>query len=132
MKRIIMFVVALVAFASPYAFADTLGSQSFGQGVNFHDGVITQAELELAGSLPEPGILPDHPLYFLKRAGERVRLFLSFSDEGKASLHLNFAKLRLAETRKLAAKNKTVDNVVGEFNLELNLTPNPSKKPPPI
>lgn len=129
MKKTIMFVIALAAFALPNAFADNLGSQSFGHDVNFQDSVITQAELELAGSLPEPGILPDHPLYFLKRAGERVRLFLAFNDEDKASLHLNFAKLRLAETMKMAGKNKTVDNVVGEFNMELNRTRNLSKEP---
>lgn len=114
---VVVVVSLLVIAVSPsYAF-----SQSFGKkDVNFQDDVITSTEIELAGTLPDPGILPDHPLYFLKQAGERMMLFLAFNDEDKAGLHLGFAKARLAEAKQLVEHGKSLEKSIDDFNLELN------------
>ncbi len=82
----------------------------------------TEAEIESAETeFSNPGLLPDHPLYFFKKIKERVQLFLVFDDEGKAKLHLHLAKTRLAEAKRLIEKNKTMEaeDILEEYNLEL-------------
>lgn len=122
-KRIVVFITAalFLSFILVVPAYAKLGSQSFGN-VNFKDNVVTEAEIEVAKS--DPGILPDHPFYLLKRATEGVRLFLAFDNEEKARLHLEFAKVRLAEVGKLAELNRTdqAANAANDFSKELNET----------
>lgn len=71
----------------------------------------------LAGLLPagilaeekgiNAGLLPDNPLYFLKDWKERVQLFFTFGEEGKAKQFLHLAEVRLAEYQKMIEKGKT-------------------------
>ena len=59
-----------------------------------------------AGDLPEPGILPDSPLYFLKSAVEGVGTFFTFGDVAKADRFIRLAEKRLAEAQALIDKGK--------------------------
>ncbi len=55
------------------------------------------------------GSVPDEVLYPVKKAQERFRLVVSFSDRGKAELHAKFAQERTQEIEKLAARGKGQD-----------------------
>jgi hypothetical protein len=57
-------------------------------------------------SLPYPGILPDHPLYFLKMIRDRVRLWLTRDTLARAELMLHYADKRIAASLSLAEKGK--------------------------
>lgn len=46
-------------------------------------------------SLPFPGVLPDHPLYLIKAARDKILLFFTSSPEKRAHLNLLFADKRL-------------------------------------
>ena len=50
--------------------------------------------------------LPDEPLYRVKLAAERVQMFFTTSDMGKAKLHLKFAERRIKEAAAMAEKDK--------------------------
>ena len=56
--------------------------------------------------LPDPGITPDSPFYFLDIFGKNIGLFLAFGPEAKAKKALEYAEERLAEARAMAAKNR--------------------------
>lgn len=61
------------------------------------------------GAPPEflyPGMLPDHPLYFLKDLYYRLRTKLVLGLENQASWYLKLADKRAAEVRELAKKGK--------------------------
>ncbi len=56
--------------------------------------------------LPNPGITPDSPLYFVDVLAKKVGLFFTFGDEAKAKKALEITEERLAEARVMAVKNK--------------------------
>ncbi len=56
--------------------------------------------------LPDPGILPDHPLYFLKNWGESIGTFFTFGDINEAERYLFLAERRIAEAKSLIDKGK--------------------------
>ncbi len=56
--------------------------------------------------LPDPGITPDSPFYFLDNWGKSVGMFFAFGPEAKARKALEYAEERLAETRVMAAENR--------------------------
>ncbi|MCK4862785.1 MAG: hypothetical protein KAS25_00745 [Dehalococcoidales bacterium] len=56
--------------------------------------------------LPDPGLTPDSPFYFLDTWGKNVGMFFTFGNEAKARKALQYAEERLAETRVMAAKNR--------------------------
>ncbi|MFC2065833.1 DUF5667 domain-containing protein [Chloroflexota bacterium] len=56
--------------------------------------------------LPDPGITPDSPLYFLDNWGKKIGLFLAFGPEAKAGKALAYAEERLAEAQVMATKNR--------------------------
>ncbi len=118
---LVMIVTSIVLMAPAHA---KLGSQSFGE-IDFSDSVVTTAEVEAAeAEFSSPGLLPDHPFYFLKRGIERAQLMLTFDEEHKTRLHLKLAKVRLAEAKKLAEQNKAehAREAANEFSRELNET----------
>lgn len=51
------------------------------------------------GALPNAGITPENPFYFLDKLGEALREFFTFSPEGKAHLQITFASERIAEIK---------------------------------
>ena len=56
--------------------------------------------------LPDPGITPDSPFYFLDNWVKRIGLFFTFGPEAKARKALQYAEERLAEARVMAVKNR--------------------------
>jgi len=56
--------------------------------------------------LPDPGLTPDSPFYFLDTWGKNIGMFFTFGNEAKARKALQYAEERLAETRAMAAKNR--------------------------
>ncbi len=59
--------------------------------------------------LPEPGMLPDSPFYFLKSWSEGIGTFFTFGEIKKAERFLNLSGKRLAEAKALAEKDNTED-----------------------
>jgi len=59
-----------------------------------------------AKDLPEPGMLPDSPFYFLKSWSEGIGTLLTFGEEKKAERFLNLSEKRLSEARALAEKGR--------------------------
>jgi len=57
-------------------------------------------------SLPYPGLLPDHPLYFLKMARDRIQLWLTRQPLAQAKLLLHYGDKRIAAALALAEKGK--------------------------
>ncbi len=56
--------------------------------------------------LPYPGILPDHPMYWLKMVRDRVQLWLTTSSTSKVSKQLLYADKRLGAGFSLIEGNK--------------------------
>ncbi len=56
--------------------------------------------------LPDPGLTPDSPFYFLDKWGKGIGMFFAFGSEAKAKKALQYAEERLAEVREMAAKNR--------------------------
>lgn len=54
----------------------------------------------------DPGMLPDHPMYFIKSMSESIGTFFTFGEVNKAERALQLAEKRLAEARALAADGK--------------------------
>lgn len=50
-------------------------------------------------TLPNAGLTPENPLYFLDRLGEQVQQFFTFNPEAKAKLQIEFAEERIAEIK---------------------------------
>jgi hypothetical protein len=49
--------------------------------------------------LPNAGLTPESPFYFLDKLGETLREFFTFNPEGKAHLQIDFAAERIAEIK---------------------------------
>ncbi|MFA4827551.1 MAG: DUF5667 domain-containing protein [Candidatus Shapirobacteria bacterium] len=49
--------------------------------------------------LPNAGLTPESPFYFLDKFGEALREFFTFNPEGKAHLQITFAAERIAEIK---------------------------------
>lgn len=56
--------------------------------------------------LPNPGITPDSPFYFLDTLGERISLFFARSAEARARKSLAIAEEKLAEAETMADEGK--------------------------
>ncbi len=56
--------------------------------------------------LPDPGLTPDSPFYFLDTLGERIGMFFTFRVEKKAEKALKYAEEKLAEVMAMAEKNQ--------------------------
>lgn len=67
---------------------------------------INAPQKKVVYDLPYPGILPDHPLYFLKIIRDRINEFLTRDSLKKAQLYLNYSDKRVAMALALSAKGK--------------------------
>lgn len=56
--------------------------------------------------LPDPGLTPDSPFYFLDSWGKNIGMFFTFGNEAKARKALRYAEERLSEAQAMAAKNR--------------------------
>ena len=72
-------------------------------------------------SLPDPGLLPDSPFYFLDIALERLGSLVTFGDLSKAQRHLGLAEERLVESRALANKGDSsrAEKTIGKYQEQL-------------
>lgn len=68
--------------------------------------MMESAEVVEDYKLAYPGMLPDHPLYFLKMMRDRVQLWLTRGDVKKAELFLLNADKRISASLVLAEKGK--------------------------
>src|SRR3989344_4103402 len=68
--------------------------------------VVTTVSAQTDTALPNPGILPDSPIYFLKPLSEKVRGLFVFGEDNKALYALTLADKRLSETKALSDKGK--------------------------
>ncbi len=57
--------------------------------------------------LPDPGITPDSPFYFMDKLSKGLGMAFAFGDEAKARKALQYAEERLAEAQAMANKNRT-------------------------
>jgi len=57
-------------------------------------------------ALPDPGIMPDSPFYFVDTWGKKISLLFTFGAENKVQKALHYADERLAEIDAMIAKNK--------------------------
>lgn len=75
---------------------------------------VAQAQTD---DLPEPGMLPDSPFYFLKSWSEAMGTFFTFSDVAKAERFMNLSEKRLAEANALVEKGKPeiAEKAVGRY-----------------
>lgn len=124
-NKIGLLILGLMVFSFT-VHATPLGAQAF-PNVNFDDNNITPEEIQIAqSSFGDPGILPTSPFYFLKRFAEDIQMTFTFDPAQKAQLHLERAKIRLAETQKLIDQNKTDDaqETADDFASEINETKN--------
>lgn len=67
---------------------------------------IEEETAEIQSTLPEPGLTPDSPLYFLDTLGENIDLALTRSPEAKAKKAFSRAEEKLAEAKDMAEKGK--------------------------
>lgn len=72
-------------------------------------------------SLPDPGLLPGHPLYLIKMAGDRFRLLLHSDPQSRCYLTLQYANTRLAAALQLIANGKTETGMTTLFKAEAYL-----------
>lgn len=61
---------------------------------------------EVVYQLPYPGILPDHPLYFIKALRDRLLDFLTRDSIKKAELYLLYSDKRINMSQELLKKGK--------------------------
>jgi hypothetical protein len=73
--------------------------------------------------LPNPGITPDSPFYFLDILGEKISMFFTFGIEKKVEKALKIAKEKLAEIKMMAEKNrpKALEKANQKYQEYLNL-----------
>ena len=71
--------------------------------------------------LPESGLTPDSPFYFVKAWREQVQSFLTFGAENKAKQFLHLAEVRLAEYKNMAeaGKDELSQRTLEKFNAHL-------------
>jgi hypothetical protein len=75
------------------------------------------------GGLPDPGITPDSPFYFVDIIGKHIDMFFTFGADVKAMKALDFAEERLAEARAMAAKNRLreMERAAGDYDKYMNM-----------
>jgi len=68
--------------------------------------------------LPDPGLTPDSPFYFLDGLGKNIGMFFTFGNEAKARKALQYAEERLAEARAMADKDrvKETERAASEYD----------------
>lgn len=93
--RLILILIILIIFPAMTYFV----MESSGASIN------TPQE-KVVYDLPYPGILPDHPLYFIKIIRDRITEFLTRDNVKKAQLYLLYSDKRTAMAMNLAKKGK--------------------------
>ena len=68
--------------------------------------------------LPDPGLLPDSPFYFLDKLGKNIGMFFAFGDEAKTDKALQYAGERLAEALEMKTRNEfsRMEGAAGDYD----------------
>ena len=74
--------------------------------IYFSNSTLVKAENKVVYDLPYPGILPDHPLYFLKMIRDQLNLFFTRDYQKKATVYLLYSDKRVAASVLLLEKGK--------------------------
>ncbi|MCW1296266.1 MAG: DUF5667 domain-containing protein [Candidatus Parvarchaeota archaeon] len=85
---------------------------------------IAHAQENETDQLPTPWILPDSPLYGVKRFIERLQERFIFREQVRAQFHLRLAEMRLAEIRAMQklGKLEKYQNLIDDYEDEINKT----------
>jgi len=67
---------------------------------------IEEETADILDTLPEAGLTPDSPLYFLDTLGENIGLALARSPEAKAKKAFKYSEEKLAEAEEMAEESK--------------------------
>jgi len=72
--------------------------------------------------LPDPGLTPDSPFYFLETIAEGIGTFFTFGDLKKAERHASLAAERLAEAQAVVEKGKSefAEKTLERYEKQLN------------
>ncbi len=72
--------------------------------------------------LPDPGMTPDSPFYFLEIIAEEIGTFFTFGDLKKAERHAALAEERLAEAQAMVEKGKSelAEKTLARYEKQLN------------
>lgn len=110
MKSVII-LIAFLIIASAWAENNTNATEN-----------LTSESVLAKTYVPNPGITPDSPFYFVKQFWEGFRDFITTAPIEKAKLHLEFAASRLYEAAVMAHTNKTdfVVNLIDKYGDEIN------------
>jgi len=74
--------------------------------VYFFDSSLVKAENRVVYSMPYPGILPDHPLYFVKAIRDQINLFFIRDHKKKAETYLLYSDKRFTASVLLLENGK--------------------------
>lgn len=99
-----IFVILMVLILLPLATYFSFAIQSSGETVNI-------PESKVVYNLPYPGILSDHPLYFIKAGRDFLMDFLTRDNVKKAQLYLLYSDKRVAMSEALAKKGKNTQAI---------------------
>lgn len=73
--------------------------------------------------LPDPGITPESPFYFLDKLGEQVGMMMTFGDEqAKLEKQMQNIQERLSEMNQLQTEGKTeiIEGMMGDYNKQVS------------
>lgn len=90
-------VIIVIAFLSALFFIPSIYDITQSQSINIE-------EKEVLYQLPYPGLLPDHPLYFVKVIRDNILLFTTRDNYKKANLYLHLSDKHMAASIELANK----------------------------
>ncbi|MBI5127263.1 hypothetical protein HZA76_02295 [Candidatus Roizmanbacteria bacterium] len=94
-RAILIFLILVILPAMAYFVMESSGAS------------ISTPQEKVIYDLPYPGILPDHPLYFLKIVRDRITEFLTRDNIKKAQVYLLYSDKRAAMAMALAKKGKS-------------------------
>lgn len=94
-RAILIFLILIILPAMTYVVMESSGAS------------ISTPQEKVVYDLPYPGILPDHPLYFLKIMRDRSTEFLTRDTVKKAQLYLLYSDKRVAMAMALSKKGKS-------------------------
>lgn len=94
-RSILLFLILILLPAMTYIVMESSGAS------------INTSQQEVIYDLPYPGILPDHPLYFLKIIRDRLTEFLTRDTIKKTQLYLLYSDKRVAMAMALSKKGKS-------------------------
>lgn len=86
-------------------------------------GLASTVNAQEIPNLPDAGITPDSPLYFLDKLGEDMGLMFTFGEEAKLKKQMENLQERLSEVNKLQTEGKTqaVGEAIDEYNKNVSV-----------